>query len=279
MPIWLPERRGNRKFEYESLNILFRSSHHISSVSNCFIERQLQTFPVSTRIPGCFSSSENVTKIQYFDDWNDPVLYDISFLAKAMRNRFLFIITDHSDVDNEQIEKLKSVWDITDSYVYDDFDKRETFNFSGSEFLSVLAVIDLQDFKYEYLYSINMAITRGQYELGFLLNNALRNSLDLNNYLAKRQTTFAQSFEDFIAGRTLTSDWLTPTDLDRFQFLWWQKKIEDSPTEYKKIYHEMFKTQSPEICLQIAVAFPEEKSFARAVDSVLYITENTLSPG
>ena len=147
------------------------------------------------------------------------------------------------------------------------FDKIETSNFSGSEFLLVLAVIDLQDFKYEYLYSINMAITRGQYELGFLLSNALRNSLDLNNYLAKRQTTFAQSFEDFIAGRALTSDWLTPTDLDRFQFLWWQKKIEDSPTEYKK--NKSQDVQNPESgnlpsnCRVYASTFPNYMIFSR----------------
>ncbi|XP_063722537.1 uncharacterized protein LOC134848914 isoform X2 [Symsagittifera roscoffensis] len=277
-PFWLAERGGKQVFEHENLNILFRSSHHISSVSNCFIERQLQTFPASVRIPGCFSSSENHTKIKYFIDWNDPALCDISFLSEAMTRRFLFIITDQSDIAS-RVEMLVSAWNPTDYFVIDDFEEGENYSFSGSDFFSVLAVIDLQDFKYEYLYDINMAVTRGQYELGFLLNSALRNNLDLMNYITKYKTSYAQAFEDFIEGRVLTSDWLIPTDLDRFQFIWWQRKIEESPSEDRKRYHELFKNQSPEICLQMAIAFPGENGFADSVDAVLQSAHNACSSG
>ena len=57
---------GMRHFAMKGLNVLFRSSHHLSTFTNQFIHSSKPVTNASARVAGCFTSSQLQIEYSYF---------------------------------------------------------------------------------------------------------------------------------------------------------------------------------------------------------------------
>ena len=106
-------------FQHETLNVLFRSSSHISSVSSSYIERRLQQFPFPAkpvRIPGCFRANQLSIRCQIIRGtykYNKDKLLSLSkhetFLESTLADR-LIIILCKDFVPRSELEEIMLSW-------------------------------------------------------------------------------------------------------------------------------------------------------------------------
>ena len=130
----------------------------------------------SARVSGCFTSTQPEILVHYYADCNDPILTDESFLnTKLSIDRKAIVFTDNVDfwaskLKNERsdITKTIAVLPVIDFY---------NISFTGFEALSVVIYVDkLLATKYddEMLVTLNLAITRAQYEVMVLVRHDLK---------------------------------------------------------------------------------------------------------
>ena len=157
----------------ESLTILFRSSHHISSFSSGFIHTRKEITQSSARISGCFTSTQTEIVVHYYSNREDPILTDTSFLnPKLSFDRAAIVFTD--DFEFWKLKLSQERTDVTKIItVMPDIDFYKT-SFTGFEVLSIIIYVDKfldPNHDQEMFVALNLAITRAQYEVLVLVNN------------------------------------------------------------------------------------------------------------
>ena len=152
-------------FRFYSLNILLRSSHHISAFSTAFIHRWKSVSVTSARVPGCFTSTQSEIPLRHFSSANHIKLRDSGLLNPIFStDRRAIVFSEHEQAWKDALEKenLSTVSIVS---------PRSNFYsvpFTGCEALSVVVIIeDLPNEIHDKraFGVINLAITRAQYEV------------------------------------------------------------------------------------------------------------------
>ncbi|XP_075256779.1 uncharacterized protein LOC142349236 isoform X2 [Convolutriloba macropyga] len=200
----------NNIFNIESLHVLFRSAHHISQFSHNFLERQNSTFVSSAIVPGCFTSSQHEFKIEYFQSLSDKILIEESFQHSSYgENRLFIVFIDKIDDKNQWLERLMTRKDFNPACVC--FCGTSGLNleflpFTGCEFMSVLIIIDLLEFKDTHFHCFILAISRAQFEVCFLVNQKLETSEDWVEFLHPKESIVAKLCNQVEKGVALRSN-------------------------------------------------------------------------
>ena len=248
-------------FQHENLNILFRSSSHISTITRNYIEEQRQkSLPFVSkpvRLPGCFTAAQREIVVKYVDKIGDVLNVGVSgkFLAEQFDDRLVVVLAQKSEIP---LDDLKVTWKATEVVHCSNSD--EIDHLSGSEFQSVLLILDRGKHTPANEYILTSVVSRAQYEVGIILICSdqtavfqLVNKM-LSSYLSAKRSDHVVLFEQFISSHNIT-EWLFPTDTDGNQFMWWEQRIKLHLTEDKERTIECVRRQPVTIQLQIYFAF------------------------
>ena len=227
------------KFQYENLNILFRSASHISTLTRNNSERkEMLVFPFPSkpvRLPGCFTAAQRQIAVKYVDKIEDVLNVEEieEFLGNGFTDRLVVVLSDGLPSDFS-LKELKERWNATE-VVYCS-GSREIDCVSGSEFQSVLFIINCEKDAYIGEKHLTLVVSRAQYEVGIILIRTdqswfERANLTVTSYLSVIRSDYAELFDQFISSsssnitNSTITKWIQPTDTDRHQWAWWKKRM------------------------------------------------------
>ena len=225
-----------RQFDHEDLNILFRSASHISSVTNNNISENIdKTTPFPSkpvRMPGCFTAAQKEIEVTEVDKIENLLnIRSGTFLGDNFIDRLIVLLSE-TKPNEIFIEKLKKRWSASE-FVH----CREEYEIdciSGSEFQSVLFIINAMGNCSEIKNSMTEVVSRAQYEVGIILFSSDPAELqiakeELLSYLSLKNSNHVYMFEQFInssiGSQTDDTLWLQPTNTNIFQWLWWNTRM------------------------------------------------------
>ncbi|XP_075255768.1 uncharacterized protein LOC142348340 isoform X2 [Convolutriloba macropyga] len=250
-------------FHHENLNVLFRSSSHISSVSSSYIDRRLQQFPFPVkpvRVPGCFKANQLSIRYQIFNGvytYKKNELFSLSehetFLESTLTDRLIIILSEDI-VPRSELEEIGLSWGATQ--IVNDTQSEKVQEVSGSEFQSVLVMADASVATLE---AINMAVTRAQYEVGIVVFKDIREwdkEKEFTTYLEALQSEYVRIYDQFTADPPCNIGWLSLSDDDTYRTDWWERKLERLLKGKAEDVIELFSCQTVSVRLQISLAFP-----------------------
>ena len=197
-------------FQHENLNILFRSSSHISTITRNYIEEQRQSIPlpsIPVRLPGCFTAAQREIVVKYVDKIGDVLNVGVSgkFFAEQFDDRLVVVLAQKSEIP---LDDLKVTWKATEVVHCSNSD--EIDHLSGSEFQSVLLILDRGKHSPANEYILTSVVSRAQYEVGIILICSdqtavfqLVNKM-LSSYLSAKRSHHVILFEQFISSHNIT---------------------------------------------------------------------------
>ena len=254
------------QFDHEDLNILFRSACHISSITNNNITENIDKstpFPSKpVRMPGCFTAAQKEIEVTEVDKIENVLnIRTDTFLHDNFIDRLIVLLSE-TKPNEIFIEKLKKRWSASEfvhcSAVY------KIDCVSGSEFQSVLFIIDTSKTFYDVEDSLTAVVSRAQYEVGIILFSSGPAELEvakeeLLSYLSLKKSKHVFLFEQFInssiGSQTDDTLWLQPTNTYTQQWRWWEKRICAHLIHDRKRTIECVNRQPITVQLQLYFAF------------------------
>ena len=160
-------------FKIKTLNVSFRSAHHISTFSTNFVHRFKGVSRTSVRVPGCLTSSQSKIALQEVSSADDLVLNDNRNTSQRFASdRRALVFSDTPERWQRRLAK-ESLVKITVVSPQTNF---KTAPYTGCEAWSVIIVIDdLPDKACDKTTFgvLNLAITRAQYEVCIFATKAV----------------------------------------------------------------------------------------------------------
>ena len=250
-------------FHHENLNVLFRSSSHISSVSSSYIDRRLQQFPFPVkpvRVPGCFRANQLSIRYQILNGlykYKKDELFSLSehetFLESTLADR-LIIFLSKGFVPRSELEEIELSWGAALGVRCTESEQVQQV--SGSEFQSVLVIAEASVATLE---AINMAVTRAQYEVGIVVFKDItewNKEEEFTTYLKALQSEYVRIYDQFTANPSCNIGWLSPSDDDTYGTDWWERRLERFLRRKAEDVIDLFSCQTVSVRLQISLAFP-----------------------
>ena len=152
-------------FEIKTLNISFRSAHHISTFSTNFIHKSKGFSRTSVRVPGCLTSSQTKIALQEVSSADDLVLNDNKNTRQIFASdRRALVFSDTPELWQKRLAKESLV----KTTVVSPQTNFKTAPYTGCEAWSVIIVIDVlpDEARDKTFFGVlNLAITRAQYEV------------------------------------------------------------------------------------------------------------------
>ena len=207
------------EFEQCELKVTFRSAHHISEISQRFIDLFATNQNASQpRVLGCFQSSQTNPNVVTFDtldqvcngncNLNVLELSEQSGARSKSKARLTILFTDQNErLSPDLLAKLSAKLKITNEELivsYVGLWDKDQFAFTGDEAQEVLIIIDLNNLLERSLYIINLAVSRAQYKVSFLIRKDIiknKKSRSLwREYLLDEKPKRLQDYYDLIEG-------------------------------------------------------------------------------
>ena len=168
-------------FKLQQLHVVYRSARHISEITHKFIDILFPVNLQSSKVRGCFESSQNAIEVQPFESIKKLTIQSMANLLKNFKpskpsDQIVILFTDKNprkqplnEIEGYCQERgglrfFKSVVGL-----WDESQK----SFTGIEAKSVIIIIDLEVMYTRSLYLINLAVTRAQYGVGVFIKKKL----------------------------------------------------------------------------------------------------------
>ncbi|XP_075264621.1 uncharacterized protein LOC142356679 isoform X2 [Convolutriloba macropyga] len=170
---------NNKLFAIRKLHILYRSCHLVSEFSNNFLDGQILSYECATMIPGCFTSTQTEFNVQFYENLDDNILLtnDIKIDSKFAKDRLFIIFTDRANPESTCLNMFGNHEGFQPEKFCIQTSKEmelRLLKFTGSEFNSVLVVIDFDEILPLYYMAFHLAITRAQFEVSVYIKNKLK---------------------------------------------------------------------------------------------------------
>ena len=267
-------------FQYEYLTILFRNASHISTIIRNNIDRELDdsTFQSkSVRLPGCFTAAQTEIPQRYFTSIEDVLRVGESeeFQGNGFTDTLIVVLALQLPPELS-LDELKERWNATE--VVHCGNRYELSCISGSEFQSVWLIINCSEAPYIKDEHLTLVVSRAQYEVGIILINLDQSEFKegdqmLSSYLSLKKSDHVALFEQFIGTNnkkpTPIDNWLQPTDTDRYQFEWWERRMRIQLKNGKDRTMECVNRQPATVRLQLYFAFPSLFPFKGKIGSLI----------
>ena len=253
------------KLEHEDLTILFRSANHISTITGTNIEKEeFKGLPFPSKpvlLPGCFISAQRQIELKCFDRIEDVLNVGESeeFLGNGFTDRLVVVLSDELPTDFS-LKELKKRWNATEMVHCSD--RHDLDCISGSEFQSVLFIINCGEgtvLRNDHLTSV---VSRAQYEVGIILIRSDQSGFEQVNrmvsfYLLTTRIDHAVLFDQLISttNKSTLVKWLQPTDTNNYNWLWWNIRMEIHLEKEKEQMMKCIERQPISVQLQLCFAF------------------------
>ena len=205
-------------FKIKTLNVSFRSSHHISTFSTNFVHKSKGVSWTSVRVPGCFTSSQTKIALQKVTSAADLVLNDnINTRQCFASNRRALVFSDKPEVWKKRFES-ESLNKITIVSPHTNFNSAP---YTGCEAWSIIIIVD--DLPHEVhdkksFGVLNLAITRAQYEVCIFAADIVYSRIE--SFLEKNECCWENILIDAANHIPIDLSFLKP-------HCQWDKKTED----------------------------------------------------
>ena len=205
-------------FQIKTLNVSFRSAHHISTFSTNFVHRSKHVSRTSVRIPGCLTSTQTKIALEKVSSAVDLVLNDnINTRQCFASNRRALVFSDKPEVwerrfESESLVKLTIVSPRTNF---------KSAPYTGCEAWSIIIIVD--DMPHEIhdkrtFGVLNLAITRAQYEVCIFAADIVYKRIE--NFLEQNECYWENILIDAANHIPIDLSFLKP-------FVQWDKKTQD----------------------------------------------------
>ena len=196
-----------RHFKINCMNVLFRSSHHISAFSNNFIHTRKPITGTTALVTGCYTSSQLEIKVSNFHKKRLFANDDENWLTlnrkySASRMVLVFAPNNEKEIWSRLLSDQNRLWRYSDIYIVDPNMDYYQMPFAGCEAWSVVTIIDVDCSSFNVLSAINLAISRAQYEVVLCVREEYRKSLD--NFLELKACSYLSRMETLSTVKTFT---------------------------------------------------------------------------
>ncbi|XP_063716517.1 uncharacterized protein LOC134843983 isoform X4 [Symsagittifera roscoffensis] len=205
-------------FQIKTLNVSFRSAHHISTFSTNFIHKSKDFTRTSVRIPGCLTSKQTKIALQKISSAADLVLNDENNTRLCYgSNRRALVFSDKPEVWKERFESEPLV-KLTIVSPRTNFTSAP---YTGCEAWSVIIIVD--DLPHEIhdkrtFGVLNLAITRAQYEVCIFAADSVYKRIE--NFLEENECYWENILIDAANHTQIDLSFLQPCSK-------WDKKTRD----------------------------------------------------
>ena len=253
-------------FKREYLNIVFRSSSHISTVTNKLIDQeQVYRLPLSTKpveFPGCFTAEQREIDVKKVINLENESLREIIRNCDDKFTSRLLVILSETPKEQRELNVKAAILMATE--VVHCCRMADVECISGAEFQSVFVVID--KWKTQLLpRSLTTAISRAQYEVVIIVVDENGTNSEFFQYLSDglpQIKDYVSLFKEFLHASTDITEMFEPHDTYTRQYEFWTEQLEKHLEENGT---GMIMMKPVSVRLQLTVIYPQKFNFPSSI--------------